>query len=74
VYTDNVRRIQIYLDESTDRRLAAEAARRGVSKASLIRQLVDRGFPEQRVDPIDALVGAGDGEPVDDIDEAIYGR
>lgn len=54
--------------------LATEARRRGMSKAALIRLLLSQQTAVAVTDPIDALVGSGDGEPVGDIDAAIYGR
>jgi hypothetical protein len=69
-----VRRVNIHLDEEVDRELAAGAARRGMSKAALIREYVRRGIREATTtDPIDAIIGVGDGAPVDDIDEVLYG-
>jgi len=71
-----VRRLQIYMDEALDERLEAEARRRGVSKAALIRSAVaqDLGPTLPAVDdPWKALVGWLDDDPVEDIDELIYG-
>ncbi|MDP9325557.1 MAG: ribbon-helix-helix domain-containing protein [Candidatus Dormibacteraeota bacterium] len=69
-----MRRVQIYLDDEMDDSLEAEAARRGVSKAALIRAAVGREFkPVQPTkDGWEALVGWLDLGPVDDIDEVIY--
>lgn len=72
----SVRRIQIYLDESLDNTLAAEAARRGVSKAALIRGSVSKEFPPaspRAEDAWQSIVGWLDDAPVDDIDDVIYG-
>ncbi len=70
-----MRRLQIYMDESLDDRLDAEAARRGLSKAALIRDAVarDLGLAPATEDPWEALIGSLDDDPVDDIDELIYG-
>jgi hypothetical protein len=71
-----VRRLQIYMDEALDERLEAEALRRGLSKAALIRNAVaqDLGPASPAVDdPWSALVGWLADEPVADIDELIYG-
>lgn len=72
-----MRRIQIHVDEDLDDAAAAEAARRGISKAALIRQclsdMVGPAEPEEDGDPWESMIGWLDDEPVEDIDEAIYG-
>lgn len=68
-----MRRIQIHLEEETDQALAAEAARRGISKAALIREMVRQAFTRPGRDPMEGVIGAGDGEPADDIDRVLYG-
>jgi hypothetical protein len=71
-----VRRIQIHLDEVLDDALEAEAARRGVSKAALIREGMTRQLGpvvSEPEDPWQAIAGWLDDDPVDDIDEVIYG-
>lgn len=71
-----MRRLQIYIDEALDDRLEAEALRRGKSKAAVIRHAVANhlGPTTPAVDdPWNALVGWLNNEPVDDIDELIYG-
>lgn len=69
-----VRRIQIHIGEAMDDTLATEARRRGLSKAALIRLLLEERLHTNQEDPIDAVVGAGDGLPADDIDAIVYGR
>lgn len=69
-----VRRLQISIDESLDEQLTAEAARRGTSKAALIRQAVRQTYGERtgQEDALDALAGDVDAAPVDDVDAVIY--
>jgi hypothetical protein len=71
-----MRRIQIHIDETLDKAVAEEAARRGVSKAALIRSSIARevgaGAPPP-ADPWEAMIGWLDDDPVDDIDGVIYG-
>jgi Ribbon-helix-helix protein, copG family len=74
----SVKRLQIMIEEELDAALARQAAEEGVSKAALIRRYVGerlRPLPPINEDPLWELVGmAGDDvEPVDDIDEVIYG-
>ena len=71
----DVKRIQIHLDEKLDRAAAAEAARRGVSKAALIRASLAKELGDEVPggDAWSALAGWLDDEPVDDIDDVIYG-
>jgi hypothetical protein len=70
-----VKRLQIMIEEELDAALARQAAEEGVSKAALIRRYVRERLgplpPED--DPLWGLVGLYDGEPVDDIDEVVYG-
>lgn len=76
-YTQAMRRIQIYIEESLDDVLQAEAVRSGQSKAALIRECVAARYTAAESleqDPLTALVGSIDAEPADDIDEVIYGR
>ncbi len=70
-----MRRIQLYLDPDTDDALSAAAARRGVSRSALVRDAVRGALgtePEFIADPLDALIGAFDVEPDDDLDAVIY--
>lgn len=71
-----MRRIQIHIDDELDRAAETEAARRGISKAALIRESLASSLRvpvEQSADPWEAMCGWLDDEPVDDIDEAVYG-
>lgn len=71
-----MRRIQIHLDESMDDAAAKEAERRGLSKAAIIRECLAAGLQQSgshATDAWEAMIGWLDDEPVDDIDEAIYG-
>lgn len=72
-----MRRIQIHIEETLDDAAAAEAARRGISKAALIRACVAKelhGSATAARDAWEAMIGWLDDEPVEDLDEAIYGR
>jgi hypothetical protein len=68
-----MRRIQLYIDDELDNALSAEAARSGRSRSEVLRAALRTlfGGPD-RADPIDALVGAVETEPVDDLDAVIY--
>jgi hypothetical protein len=71
-----MRRIQIHIDEELDEAVAAEARRKGVSKAAVIRSLIAREVRPSAPpagDPWDAITGWLDDDPVDDIDDVIYG-
>jgi Ribbon-helix-helix protein, copG family len=72
-----VKRLQIMIEEELDDALARQAAEEGVSKAALIRRYVGerlQPLPADDEDPLRLLIGlAGDAEPVDDIDEFLYG-
>jgi hypothetical protein len=71
-----MRRIQIHIDEELDEAVAIEAAREGVSKAALIRSFIAREIRPAAPpadDPWDDITGWLDDDPVDDIDDAIYG-
>jgi len=73
----SVKRLQIMIEEELDTALSRQAAEEGVSKAALIRRYVGerlRPLPPLEEDPLWQLVGiAGDVEPVDDIDDLLYG-
>ena len=72
-----MKRLQIMIEEDLDAALARQARRERVSKAALIRRYVRERLaplPPLHEDPLWELVGiAGDVEPVDDIDEFLYG-
>jgi hypothetical protein len=72
-----MRRIQMHIDEDLDRAAAAEARRRGVSKAALIRASLERELDAAAPDPDDpwdAMIGWLNDGAVEDIDEVIYGQ
>ena len=77
VYTPSMRRIQLYIDDDVDEALSAEAARRGCSRSSLVRDAVRASLDAYFVDSadsVDELVGwLADVDPVDDIDAIVYG-
>jgi hypothetical protein len=57
------RRFQILLDEARYERLAAEAGSRGVSVGALIREAIDRAFPEasaRRTRALERILSAPD--------------
>jgi Ribbon-helix-helix protein, copG family len=68
-----MRRIQVVIDPELDDRLGREAATLGMSKSSLIRQYVrhhlDQGFDNR----LWSLPTFDDVEPVENIDEFLYG-
>lgn len=71
-----VKRLQIMIEEELDAALGRQAAEEGVSKAALIRRYVGerlRPLPPLEEDPLFQLAGFSDAEPVDDIDEYLYG-
>lgn len=73
VYNRTMRRIQIYMDEDLDDLLETDAARLGVSKASLIRDAVAQRYAGRSdEDPVTALIGAYDGPAGDSVDDVVY--
>lgn len=73
-----MRRVQIYLDEQLDDALASAAARRGISKAALIREFLAEHMPAHDKDrrARDEMVGWIKDELPDagTVDEIVYGR
>lgn len=70
-----MKRIQIHIDEALDDAAAAEAARRGLSKAALIRASLARELAVDKrpaTDPWKALTGWLDDGPVKDLDAVVY--
>jgi len=72
-----VKRLQIMIEEDLDSALERQAAAERTSKAALIRRYVRerlRPLPPIEEDPLWQMIGlAGDVEPIDDIDEFLYG-
>ena len=70
-----MRRIQMDIDEKLDEAVTDEAARRGISKGELIRACLARELAGAAPDdyPWGALIGRRDDDPIDDIDEVVYG-
>jgi len=73
-----MRRINIVIDPDLDDRLEREAAARNTSKSALVRECVERGLSREVEDNGLAWIGElaplfADVEPVDDIDEYLYG-
>jgi len=71
----SMRRIQIHIDEALDDAAEMEAARRGLSKAALIRASLARelaGETPPDSDPWQALTGWLDDGQVEDLDAVIY--
>jgi hypothetical protein len=71
-----MKRLQIMIEEDLDAALGRQARRERVSKAALIRRYVRERLaplPPLHEDPLWEFVGGSDAEPVDDIDEFLYG-
>ncbi len=71
-----MKRLQIMIEEELDAALERQARRERTSKAALIRRYVRERIgplPALREDPLWELVGMVDAEPVDDVDEFLYG-
>lgn len=71
-----MRRLQILMDPELDDALKRVARKRRLSKSALIREIVRekvRPLPPIQEDPLWDLVGTASFEPVEDIDEFLYG-
>jgi len=73
-----MRRINIVIDPELDDRLEREAAARNTSKSALVRECVERGLARGIEDNgllalLELSKELADVEPVDDIDEYLYG-
>jgi len=80
MYTEPMRRTQIYFEEDLDRELRAVAAAEGRSAAALIREAVRRYLADRghggRGDPILTMIGTIEGLPADaaaEHDRDLYG-
>ncbi|HEV3313168.1 MAG TPA: CopG family transcriptional regulator [Chloroflexota bacterium] len=70
-----MRRIQVHFPETLDDTAAAEAARRGMSKAAFIRESVAArlySVDSNNNDPWESMIGWLDDDPISDIDEVVY--
>jgi hypothetical protein len=71
-----MKRLQIMIEEELDAALERRALEEGTSKAALIRRYVGERLtplPPIEEDALWGLVGSVDAEPVDDIDDFLYG-
>jgi Ribbon-helix-helix protein, copG family len=67
-----VKRIQIYIDEAANEALSRASRREHRSKASLIREAVDRQYGgDLEPDPFDSWAGGVEGDP-GEIDAVVY--
>lgn len=73
MYTSDMKRLQIYIEEELDEALAIEAAREKTSKAALIRRFVAERLGSGKRDPLDDLAGVSDAEPAN-VDDVVYPR
>ena len=73
MYTPDMKRLQIYIEEDLDDALASRARRTHTSKAALIRDAVRRsiGEPEPPIDPFRDWIGGSDVASAP-IDEVVY--
>jgi len=69
-----MRRIQVVIDPELDDWLEREADTRGMSKSALVRECVRERVGKPFDNGLWRLIGfAGDAEPIEDIDEFLYG-
>ena len=73
-----VKRLRITIEEELDDLLALDAHRQHTSKAALIRhylrdRLSPKPLPPLEEDPLWKFAGGSDAEPIDEIDEFLYG-
>ena len=68
-----MRRIQVVIDPELDDRLARESTARGLSKSALVRVAVERELSEPFDNGLWRLPVFDDVEPVENIDEFLYG-
>lgn len=67
-----MKRIQIYIDDAANEALSRASRREHRSKASLIREAVDRQYGNTlQADPFDSWAGGVDADP-GDIDAVVY--
>jgi hypothetical protein len=74
LYTPNVKRLQIMIEEDIDAELERLAAEHGTSKAALIRRFVReriRPLPPLSADPLFRMAGADDFDPAP-VDDVVY--
>ncbi|MBA2641810.1 MAG: ribbon-helix-helix protein, CopG family [Actinobacteria bacterium] len=68
-----MRRIQVVIDPKLDDRLECESTARGLSKSALVRVAVERELSEPFDNGLWRLPVFDDVEPVENIDEFLYG-
>ena len=76
MYAQDMKRLQIMIEEELDEALERQARKEGASKAALIRRFVRerlRPLPPIREDPLWEMVGADPHAEPADIDEVVYG-
>ena len=78
MYDEQVRRLQIMIDEDLDEALGRQARAENTSKAALIRRFVRERLPQLppiEDDPLWEIVGMVKGRPDDSasVDDVVYG-